>query len=139
MIPPPVLSPLKNGLWLVRKPYFIRAMCIEKGFITDLDSIPRLPLVHACLKGRTVIGALAHDYLLSLGIPRAICRRELWFCMRLEGVALKYRVPIITGVWLGDQFLALKKIFSKSACTPQPADLSSGRDRPPPPIKRQGG
>lgn len=37
---------------------------VPKGFVTDLDSIPRwLPVVYALFRGRTKAAAVVHDYL----------------------------------------------------------------------------
>lgn len=36
---------------------------VPKGFITDLDSVPRVPFVFYMAKGRTVEAAIVHDFL----------------------------------------------------------------------------
>ena len=40
---------------------------IKKGFKSDLDSVPRIPIVYSQLKGYARLAAIAHDFLYASG------------------------------------------------------------------------
>ncbi len=70
--------------------------------VTDLDSVPRLPLAYWLAKGRTVKGAAAHDALYRNGrlwsegpkVTRRVADRIFVAAMRDEGVRIRHRWPI---------------------------------------------
>lgn len=71
----PKLLPLPKGKWLLLEDWHYTALDGERytvpaGFVTDLDSVPRIPVVYALYKGRIRAGALLHDYLYRIGHDR---------------------------------------------------------------------
>ena len=81
------------------------------GFEFDWDSVPRIPGLHALLKGRAEKAACYHDWLYRYQerkysrVPQLVTRRQadLAFldAMKAEGVARRHRWPIYAGVRLG--------------------------------------
>ncbi len=94
---------------------------VQPGFELDWDSVPRIPPLHAWLKGRAEKAACYHDWLYRYQEfrahasrlvnpgwavePYALTRRQadLAFldAMVAEGVARRHRWPIYIGVRLG--------------------------------------
>lgn len=80
---------------------------VPANFRTDLDSVPRLPLAHLLLKGRTVTAAVVHDYAYEAGqlggkkITRAQADDLFRRLMKDEGVWWWRRALIYRGVRLG--------------------------------------
>lgn len=81
---------------------------VPAGFITDLDSVPRLPLVYWLGKGRAVLSAVIHDWLYhshqltpdagAPSITRAQADALFRAAMSDEGVPLLYRTAIYAAV-----------------------------------------
>lgn len=96
MLVRPKLSPIiGTKYWELLEDWYILDHMVPEGFTSDLDSIPRIPIVHSILKGRTVIGALLHDYLFATGIVPFKEANDLFNeAMILEGVRDRYRIPI---------------------------------------------
>ncbi|AUN95890.1 DUF1353 domain-containing protein [Pseudazoarcus pumilus] len=104
------LTPLRPGWWRVNKEFRYRAACcflipfvdVPAGFECDLDSVPRLPLAYWLAKGRTIKGAVAHDWLYKSGrlseggakVGRRMADRIFLAAMRDEGVHWRHRWPI---------------------------------------------
>lgn len=65
IFPQPVVKPIPRELWELVEPYKFNGFTIPSGFVTDFDSIPRLPVAFDYFKGRTRAAALIHDYLSS--------------------------------------------------------------------------
>lgn len=86
-----------DGLWL-------HGIFIPGGFTSDLDTVPRIPVFHAWLKGRTVSGAMLHDYLYSISHNRADSDKIFLQAMQLEGVKKRYRIPIYIAVRIFGRF-----------------------------------
>lgn len=75
---------------------------VPQGFEFDWDSVPRIPGVHAALKGRAETSALAHDYLYYAGMfSRKTSDQIMLDLMVVEGVAACHRWAIYMGVRLG--------------------------------------
>lgn len=112
------LQHLSGGSWKVVKdyPYAIRINSllivrgiIPAGFICDLDSVPRLPIVYQWLKNRTVIGAVIHDWLCHIGVLKEVADQAFLIAMKMEGVRYRYRWPIYWGVkYFGKMYSDLK-------------------------------
>lgn len=68
---------------------------IPAGFTCDADTVPRLlgPL-YAWLKGRSILGAIVHDYCYYKMFPRAESDLLFMKVMEWEGVRSRYRYPI---------------------------------------------
>ncbi|WP_067096768.1 transglycosylase SLT domain-containing protein [Marinomonas atlantica] len=72
----PKLSPVAGSeCWLLLEDWFYTSLsgvryCVPKGFITNLDSVPRIPVIYALYKGRVRAGAVLHDYLYKIGHDR---------------------------------------------------------------------
>lgn len=111
-LPNPVLKVVPGGLWELHENYSFRVetavlgtekvICatIPAGFKTDLDSVPRVPVLYEIYKGRTRIGALVHDYLYQLGCQKAASDLVFLHLMKHEGVRRYYRYPIYWAVFL---------------------------------------
>lgn len=77
--------------------------------VTDLDSVPRIPLIYSRLKLRAVKAAIIHDALYFYGVTapggrqvtRAEADRVMLEAMKVEGVPRRWRWPIYAGVRLG--------------------------------------
>ncbi|WP_339615255.1 DUF1353 domain-containing protein [uncultured Gilvimarinus sp.] len=72
---------------------------VPAGFTCDTDSVPRLlgPL-YAWFKGRSILGAIVHDFCYRKKIPRAECDVLFLQAMTWEGVRKRYRYPIYYAV-----------------------------------------
>lgn len=66
---------LGEGYWKVIQPlcyqYGRRLIIVPEGFVNDLDSVPRIPIIFSLMKGRSVRPAVLHDFLYREGCPRA--------------------------------------------------------------------
>jgi hypothetical protein len=92
--------------WVVRRPFDVhlegRAYTVPAGFPTDLDSVPRLPLMWLFFKGHAVVSAAFHDWLYASGVvPRAEADRLFWLLLRIEGAGRITSAGIWTGVRVG--------------------------------------
>lgn len=64
------------------------AICVPKGFSTDLASVPRLPLVYMLTANVVSEPAVVHDYLYSqASVPRDVADRVFLEAMAAEGVS----------------------------------------------------
>lgn len=108
----PNLRPVKPGLWQLINPCRIRGFVVAAGFQTDLDTVPRLPLLYTIFKGRTVRAAILHDWLLYSGFPRSYADKMFLAEMRVERVPFYYRYPIFWAVRLHSGWITLKNIVS---------------------------
>ncbi|MFL1405392.1 DUF1353 domain-containing protein [Marinobacter sp. M1N3S26] len=90
--------------WRLTMPlmYFHRTgtIVVPTGFKTDLDSVPRIPVVYAAFKGRAVKSAVVHDYLYESQRGKAFADRVFLDAMRHEGVPARWRYPIYWAVVL---------------------------------------
>lgn len=98
--PQPVVAPDEPGLWRLVEPYKFNGFTIPRGFRTDFDSIPRLPVLFDIFKGRTRAAALVHDYLYFIGFNRLASDRIFLRMMVAEGVKIRHALPIYAGVRL---------------------------------------
>lgn len=80
---------------------------VPRGFLTDCDSVPRLPLAYWLLKDRTRMSAIVHDWLYFWGklkgkpIRRKTADRIFLDAMEEEGVGWWRRRAIWLGVRAG--------------------------------------
>lgn len=88
----------KPGRFVLTHDYDWRGITVGAGFVTDFDSVPRIPIFHAWLKGRAVASALVHDYLYRIGYDRKKADKLFLEAMREEGVRRRYRYPIYWAV-----------------------------------------
>ncbi len=117
-----LLQPIRPDLWRVSE-HFIYVLPLDvhglidrctvhvpQGFETDLDSVPRWPLIYWLAKGRTVASAVIHDWLYHTArlaptapavITRALVDRIFLLAMRDEGVPAWQRYPIYWAVRAG--------------------------------------
>ena len=100
ILPQPVVTPHGSGLWKVVEPYKFNGFTVPAGFITDFDSVPRLPIMFAVFKDRTIAAALIHDFLYSIGHDREESDRVFLRFMVAEGVPCRYAIPIFFAVRL---------------------------------------
>jgi len=76
----------------------VNTIVVPTGFITDLDSVPRVPLFYAMLKGFTVRAATIHDYLYKTQRGKAFADNMFLAAMYDEGIPAFRRYPIYWGV-----------------------------------------
>lgn len=89
-----------RGFWEVLEGTSVCGIEIPAGFVSDLDSVPRIPFFHTIFKGRTVEAALLHDYLRGTGTDWALADKIFLQAMVAEGVRKRYRLPIYWAVRL---------------------------------------
>ncbi len=85
----PLLKPLKGGeaKFEVVEGGFVIGHYVPKGLVTDLDSVPRIPLVYALFKSRSTLAALLHDHLYKTGMySRKEADDAFYAAMIWEGV-----------------------------------------------------
>lgn len=93
-----LLIPLYRGKFQLADQLKFCKHSVPEGFITDLDSVPRIPIFHLVFKGRTVKAAILHDYLYSIGHNRKDADKIFLAAMEAEGVRRRYRLPIYWAV-----------------------------------------
>ncbi len=85
-----------------------REIVVPAGFETDLDSVPRIPVLHAWLKGRATEAAVVHDYLYNQCVDRKFADKTMLEAMVAQGVPWWRRYPIYWGVRAGGWVYYLK-------------------------------
>ncbi len=73
---------------------------IHRRFVTDIDTIPRIPLFYQVFKARAVASYVVHDWMYSRGIKRRVCDDIMLLLLEHEGVKKRYRYPIYAAVRL---------------------------------------
>jgi hypothetical protein len=106
LFPAPILMPISRNHWVVSKNY--KAGCdymgeqvrisIPAGFVSDLDSVPRIPVFYEVFKGRTRTAALIHDFLYRSKFKRSVADDLFLGFMIAEGVRRRYAIPIFYAV-----------------------------------------
>ena len=105
----PRFSPLEYlyvgyGRWKLTKSFMdfgdAWTVIVPEGFTTDLDSVPRVPFLHAMLKGYTVRAATIHDYLYNTQRGKKFADTIFLMAMDDEGVPNIRRYPIYWAVAL---------------------------------------
>jgi hypothetical protein len=90
--------------WKLTKPfmYFFPqgTIIVPEGFVSDLDSVPRIPFMYALLKGRSVRAATVHDYLYKTQAGKAYADSLFLRAMKDEKIPKRRRYPIYWGVAL---------------------------------------
>jgi hypothetical protein len=86
--------------------YFIKCfdfyIVVPEGYISDLDSIPRIPVAYVALKNRAPRAAVTHDWLYSQGeLSRKNCDDIFMCCMEGDGLGWSARQAMYLGVRLG--------------------------------------
>jgi len=88
-----------NNMWRVPEGgVTVSGTPVPENFESDLDTVPRLPIIHAWFKGRTVAGALLHDFLYHSAIEKYKADKLFLVAMKDEGVRARYRYPIYYAV-----------------------------------------
>lgn len=104
---------VKNGTWKLHEPFVARIdgepYVVPAGTVTDLDSVPRLPLAYWLVKGRATLSAVLHDWLYALQKPREWADEVLLEAMKVEGVGSVMRRVIWLGVRAGGSHAYNKK------------------------------
>lgn len=99
--------------WVTTEPLAIRydgrRFIVPAGFATDLDSIPRIPGVHALLKNHAFIASTLHDYLYRRNVERDFADRVFHAVMLAEGVSHWKAWLIWLGVRIGGWAHYLKR------------------------------
>lgn len=98
----PIMVPAGDGRWRVVCDWHYFGFTVPAGFVCDLDSVPRLPVVFWLAKNRTVIAAVLHDYLYRhQPVTRRAADILFLLAMEYEGVPTRFQVIIYAGVRLG--------------------------------------
>lgn len=77
-----------------------RVWTVPAGFVTDLDSVFRIPVIYALFKGRTTRAAVFHDWWWRTQEPKALSDKRFLTAMKHEGVRWYFRYPIYLAVAL---------------------------------------
>lgn len=78
-----------------------RELTIPKGFVTDLASVPRLPVVYLLAGDSAHEAAVIHDWLYRMQEPRAFADRVFLAAMEAMGEPWWRRWLMYAGVRLG--------------------------------------
>ena len=79
-----------------------RTIIVPKGFVTDLASVPRLPIVFLLAGDTSTEAAVVHDYLYSTReVPRDVADKVLREASAVTGVPAWRRWMMWCGVRLG--------------------------------------
>ena len=105
------LDYIGDGKWRVREDYTYQSrygnVTVEKDFVSDLASVPPLPLAYTLTKNASVTGAVVHDWLYREGtiLGQRITRQQadnvMFDVMVDEGISWWRRRLIITGLKIG--------------------------------------
>jgi hypothetical protein len=100
----PVLQPIAGGKWVLLEHFVAQVnsftVFVPAGFVTDLDSVPRLPITYWLFKNRARSSALLHDYLYSTRQGKDYADRVFLYAMEFEGVHSWLRLFLYQGVRL---------------------------------------
>lgn len=94
------ISHIGGGYFVVLEKFALGGIHVPAGFITDLDSVPRIPIFYTIFKGRTTDEAIIHDYLYSIGFDRKAADEIFLQLMNSGRVRRRYRLPIYWAVRL---------------------------------------
>lgn len=75
-----------------------RVVHVPQGFETDLDSVPRLPLVYLIAGEQAPASAVVHDWLLETETPWALSAKVFREAMAVEGVPAWLRALMYSAV-----------------------------------------
>jgi len=97
------LRHLRSGRWILSEAlYYFRkfgeTIEVPPAFLTDMDSVPRIPVVYAAFKGRAVRSAVIHDYLYETQAGKSYADAVFLDAMRDEGLPAHCRYPIYWAV-----------------------------------------
>jgi hypothetical protein len=91
-----------NGRWKLTRHFIYfgdeTTVVVPSGFVTDLDSVPRVPFFYAMFKGFAVRSATIHDSLYKKQRGKAFADRTFLAAMAHEGIPTYRRYPIYWGV-----------------------------------------
>ena len=96
------LRHIGSGQWLLVSDFHFRAehrvWVVPGGFKTDLDSVPRVPLVYALFKGRATKAAVVHDWMYATRQGKMLADKVFLEAMKAEGLPFRHRWPIYLAV-----------------------------------------
>lgn len=76
---------------------------VPKGFYTDLDSVPRLPVVYLFMKNRARRAPIIHDWLYENKYPRDFADAVFRAALEVEEVGVVSRYLMWLGVRIGGE------------------------------------
>jgi hypothetical protein len=95
------ISRVSKTHWRLERPLIRDGFLpVPAGFVTDLDSVPRIPVIHTIFKGRAVESSVIHDFYYRTGQTRSYADAVFLRAMQAEGVRRRYRYPIYWAVRL---------------------------------------
>ena len=90
-----------------------RTLVVPKGFITDLASVPRIPIVYQAWGGRCHREAVIHDFLFRIDskpvVSYMMANRVFLEAAEARGKSFFIRYPMFWGVCIGGWFSYHKK------------------------------
>lgn len=97
-----------SGRWRLTRPLYYASdiakgvIIVPEGFVTDLASTPRLPIIYLLAGNVAAKAAVTHDYLYSTGrFPRAMCDAIFREASEVIGVSWFRRQMMYLGVRIG--------------------------------------
>lgn len=106
------LSPLRleksdGDKWLVLEQFVAQVdaaqIAVPSGYVTDLASVPRLPLAYLVAGGRAPKSAVLHDYLYETRAGRDYADRVFLAAMKAEGISSAVARLMYWGVRAGGE------------------------------------
>lgn len=82
----------------VLEPFTLAGVTIPEGFITDIDSVPRIPFIYTLFKNRAIRASVMHDYLYFKKIPRNTADSLYLKAMTITNTKPIYKYPIYLAV-----------------------------------------
>jgi hypothetical protein len=91
-----------NGSWKSLAPFVVdiddETYIVPPDTVSDLDSVPRIPMAYWLAKNRAIQSSFLHDYLYTIKKPRAWADKVMLEAMKVEGVNAFMRRLIWAGV-----------------------------------------
>lgn len=102
----PVVTILGPDEFQLAEPFAVQTAdatyVVPAGFISDLESVPRVPVIYALFKNRAPYSAILHDWLYETRIvSRAVADRLFLAAMKAEGLPWWMRRAMYAGVRVG--------------------------------------
>jgi hypothetical protein len=93
-----------KGKYRLVKDFNLCGIKVPSGFITDVDSVPRIPIVYLMFKNRAIEASVLHDYLYSRKFPRKYADQVYLAAMKKTEVPVFYRYSIYFAVRIFGRF-----------------------------------
>lgn len=103
------MEAVSDSTWILVQPFVVTIdndiITVPENFMTDLASVPRVPVAYMLVGGRGTYAAVLHDYNYATGrFPRAKADEIFLECLKKDGVGFFLRRMMYAGVRLGGGF-----------------------------------